>query len=1197
MPSTITDKVTDKVLHFEYLPAFAQYIIREKINEFTEQYLQLAREFKLPLLHYFKDFSEKELLAIAKERSIEYLQFLERNDAHGQISEWIRTWKLDKLPLIDKSDVVIEDITLLTHIRKKLFIQLLPDYTSDRGEMLSLINEIDTFMLATESIALKLFLDFQNEKVTEHATKLAKHEADLLEAQELAGMGSFEWDFVSHGISVTPQLRKILELDELGKMDAFMERIHPGDRAKVKQAISNAIEKNEIYEAEYRFVGKDKEKVIWSRGFIFHENGKRIMRGTVMDVTDRHYMVQKLMRSEELYKQAQALTHIGNYTWELKSGKFSWSDELYRIYGFEPIGRKVTYEQIQAATHPDDADRVQKITQDSLAEKKPFDYVYRIIRPPGDTRIVHARGDILLDDITGEVYKLIGTVADITEREHLFNELQRNRDLYKQAAKLAKMGNWTWDVANNKLEWTEELYELYELDPSTPVNYELFEEFTHPDDLEFVNKTVQESLKTLKLDYHFRIKTRNGKEKIIHSRATVQTNEAGEPMMFVGTAQDVTEKQNLLRQLEHRDELYKQAQALAHIGNWSFDVLTGAITWTDEVYRIYGLEPQSEVITYERYLGLLHPEDKSVVLHYVSRCIDYHESYDFSHRIISADNRLKILHSKGEVVVDKNGKPLQLRGTVQDVTEQKLIEQELREKQHFILKIADAAPSIIASYNINTGQYLFVSQGIEKLLGYDAKHAIEKGVAWFAELVHPDDLPRIAAENTKALEDANAQQPGEEEIIVEFKYRMRHANGDYRWFHTYGTVFDRNNENRVEHVLNISIDITESIESQQKILEQEQFISHIADASPTVLYLFDAINGSVLYINQEAESVIGYTPQEIIDMGGNVLFNLYHPDDYARIGERLRSYKDSTERSKLFQFEVRMKHKNGEWRWLLIREIVFKHTPDGRIQQILGACLDITNRKEMESALFRKTLELQQSNASLGEFAYVASHDLKEPLRKITTFGDLLTANYKDNLTGDGHLYLNKIIESSRRMQVLIDDLLSLSMISNEKSFEDHDINVILNEVIQSLDHKIEESHAVVSTTKLPVVNVVPSQIRQLFQNLLSNSLKYVKPGKTPEVRITHRILRPIEVATYSALARAAQYLRIDFIDNGIGFDQVFAEKIFTIFQRLHGRAEYEGTGIGLAICKKIVENHGGVIYAEGRSGEGATFTVILPMV
>jgi light-regulated signal transduction histidine kinase (bacteriophytochrome) len=236
---------------------------------------------------------------------------------------------------------------------------------------------------------------------------------------------------------------------------------------------------------------------------------------------------------------------------------------------------------------------------------------------------------------------------------------------------------------------------------------------------------------------------------------------------------------------------------------------------------------------------------------------------------------------------------------------------------------------------------------------------------------------------------------------------------------------------------------------------------------------------------------------------------------------------------------------------------------------------------------------LLQSNASLEEYAYVASHDLKEPLRKITTFSDRILASQYTALGEDGKVYFNKIILAANRMQKMINDLLSVSTILGNNAYELCDLNVILAEAIQPLDHKIEENKAVIESDSLPSVSAVPSQFRQLFQNLIGNSLKFARPGVPSHIKISHKIVTHKAVEQYD-LAKAKRYLQIEVEDNGIGFDNQYAGKIFAIFQRLHGKTEYDGTGIGLTICKKVVENHSGAIFAKGNPGKGTIFTVII---
>jgi PAS domain S-box-containing protein len=517
-------------------------------------------------------------------------------------------------------------------------------------------------------------------------------------------------------------------------------------------------------------------------------------------------------------------------------------------------------------------------------------------------------------------------------------------------------------------------------------------------------------------------------------------------------------------------------------------------------------------------------------------------------------------------------------GTTQDVTEMYRVQHELKENQTFIRKITDATPSVIASYNINTGKYVFISEGLQKLLGYETKDVMEQGVQFFAGIIHPDDAAGVMNKNADALQDAN-KNPEKNDLVVEFTYRMRHKNGNYRWFHTYGTIFDRNSEGKVEHVLNISLDITEQKEATQKIADQEHFIQQIADASPTILYLYDVETQSIAYINREIFFVLGYLPDEIIEAAGTVTSLLYHPDDYHLLPARKESRKNFQQVDSMMQYECRLKSKEGDWRWFLVREIVFKTNEHGGIQQILGAALDINRRKDMEKTILQNTLLLEQSNASLEEFAYVASHDLKEPLRKISTFGDRLIATHLDQLSPEGKIYLTKIVDASQRMQTMISDLLAISMITGNRSFEPYSLQKILDETLQTLEYKIEQQNAIVHYDTLPQANIIPAQFRQLFQNLLSNSLKFTREGVQPLITIRYLLATDNEVVS----------------DNGIGFENEFAGKIFAIFQRLHGRSEYEGSGIGLAICKKIVEHHGGIIYADGKPDEGATFTIVLP--
>lgn len=275
----------------------------------------------------------------------------------------------------------------------------------------------------------------------------------------------------------------------------------------------------------------------------------------------------------------------------------------------------------------------------------------------------------------------------------------------------------------------------------------------------------------------------------------------------------------------------------------------------------------------------------------------------------------------------------------------------------------------------------------------------------------------------------------------------------------------------------------------------------------------------------------------------------------------------------------------------------FLRTPIREEERIVGEVLlfkDITERKNAAESLARKAAELTRSNAELEQFAFVASHDLQEPLRKIQAFGDRLKAKCVSVNLDEGRDYLDRMQNAAARMQTLIYDLLTFSrVISRTEPFVPVNLQTVVREVISDLEVRIEKTGGRVEVGNLPTLEADAPQMRQLLQNLIGNALKFHAPGVAPVVRVEGRLLGA-EPADASANAEA-QRCELTVTDNGIGFDEKYLDRIFAVFQRLHGRQEYEGTGIGLAVCRRIAERHGGTITARSKPGEGATFIVTLP--
>jgi two-component system CheB/CheR fusion protein len=392
-------------------------------------------------------------------------------------------------------------------------------------------------------------------------------------------------------------------------------------------------------------------------------------------------------------------------------------------------------------------------------------------------------------------------------------------------------------------------------------------------------------------------------------------------------------------------------------------------------------------------------------------------------------------------------------------------------------------------------------------------------------------------------------------------------------------------------------DITEHRLAEKIIAEQEARFRNMANNVPVMIWT-SGTDKLCNFVNKTWMKFTGRTMEQEMGTGWT---EMVHKDD---LGQRLETFNTHFTKRKPFETEYRLKNSKGDYRW--VRENGEPDfTPEGEFIGYICSCTEIHDKKlahdEMEKKIEQRTRELKaaiddlnHTNTELGQFAYVASHDLQEPLRKIITFSDRLIGSKRDTSKTDQD-YLDKIIFCAERMRKLINDLLTFSKTSRPgKEFQLTDLNQVLKEVLKDLDLSIEEKKAKVSFRKLPVIKAIPLQLHQLFYNLISNSLKF-SGDKPPLITISAKKLAAKEANAYPHLDRERTYYEFIIKDNGIGFKEEFADQIFTIFQRLNDDEKYPGSGIGLALCRKIVSNHKGAIFAESKANEGSVFHIILP--
>lgn len=381
-------------------------------------------------------------------------------------------------------------------------------------------------------------------------------------------------------------------------------------------------------------------------------------------------------------------------------------------------------------------------------------------------------------------------------------------------------------------------------------------------------------------------------------------------------------------------------------------------------------------------------------------------------------------------------------------------------------------------------------------------------------------------------------------------------------------------------------------EETKKRISTANLLRNVLDNSRDGIMAFESVRNdkgkivdfSFILANEASTQMTNRTQQQMI---GKRLLEIFPGNQYKLLEEYIRVTETGEDLRTEVEYEL-----DGTKTWFKILAVKLD---DG----FLVTFSDITKEKDTEIQLRNYTLELKRSNEDLEQFAYVASHDLQEPLRKIRSFGDRLVSKYQGKLEDTGQHYIERMQVAAQRMQNLIEDLLAFSRITRSSELPGKvDINRLMTEVLDDLSDQVTREEAQVEVENIPPILGVKGQMHRLFQNLVSNAIKFRKPDDTPRIKIFGEKISALQLTEeYNFTPRYKFYVKITVSDNGIGFDKKYSEQIFNVFQRLHGRNEFEGTGIGLAICKKIVSHHGGIITAQSTEGKGSDFILILPAV
>lgn len=475
---------------------------------------------------------------------------------------------------------------------------------------------------------------------------------------------------------------------------------------------------------------------------------------------------------------------------------------------------------------------------------------------------------------------------------------------------------------------------------------------------------------------------------------------------------------------------------------------------------------------------------------------------------------------------------------------------------------------------------MFWTKGMYHLLEYEDGEQMSTDAEFFARHIVKDD---------RYLEFERQLNAGKLKDSYRVKYQLRTAKNNLITVSEHGRL-EHDDDGHIIRRIGLTRDITLQEQSMKSLADYKKMMEENEAFLNYGTWESNADGSQISWTNGMYE-MFGLADQKDRITVNADLYNRHIIDaDSEERAELLRSLNEKDS----YRQEYSIRDGKGAVKILSTYAKVIRDS-ERHIQKIIGTTSDITQLRSHEKMLESKIEELNKSNRELEEFAYVASHDMQEPLRKISTFGQRLKTLHAGQLSEDGAVYLNRMLGASENMRNLIENLLEFSRVSRSRQpLEKTDLTAVVQNVIEDLDLRIDETGTDIKVDQLPVIQAIESQMRQLFFNLLHNAIKFRQKDQPLRIHIGQRKLLPADCKKYK-LSGAGDYYLISVSDNGIGFDQQYAERIFQLFQRLEGKSEYPGSGIGLSICRKIVTNHHGIIFADSRPGEGTVFSIILP--
>ncbi|MXO04402.1 PAS domain S-box protein [Flavobacterium sp. HBTb2-11-1] len=946
------------------------------------------------------------------------------------------------------------------------------------------------------------------------------------------------------------------------------------------------------------------EDVYWTFSYSPIRDDDRQIKGVLVvcnETTDKVNSGIQLKQNRDELEFAINAAEFGTYDLDPRTNRFSANARLKEWFGLKKNEEIKLGSALQAVAEKDRqrvSDSINTALQYDSGGR--YDIEYTIIHPKTrQPRIVHALGKAWFDS-NKEAYRFNGTVQDVTQQKKAAEELHKSRQLTDLTIQSMGLGLFSVDYGANTLEYSPEFSRILCGSFKPGLSRKEFLKYVHPDDLHLRGTAIESGMENGTFYYAPRVVWDDGSVHRIAVSAARIINSEGKTAAFSGTVADITEKENsrlALQQAESRlektkreaDRHFKNVTDSSPTGLWLSNA-EGMITYFNKTLIDFTGLPYEELLA-GRWNWVIAEEHYRQTKEAYVNALAEKTHFDVLFKARKNTGELVWCRAAGDPFYDIDGQYAGYAGFCMDMDEIISTRQAVIESQHKVTSMIEQSPVGICLF---TGADMKIEIANDIMIGYWGKDRSAVG------LPMEEAVPELKGQPFMDILQ-QVYRTGEtyygHAMPADLKVNGRVST--YYFEFTYTPIRDSKGE--IYGIMDIAVDVTDQVIATKKLEEARMALSGAVELAELATWTLDAQNKTITCSERFRQwlGLENHTAER-----EEFLERISEPYRHKVAQALEQALSGSAEHFYDYEFEIANKT-TGQHR-IIHANAQVQFGKDRLVSSLSGTAQDVTKERELQrelafkvkeqtAELSSKNAELEANNRELSQFAYIASHDLQEPIRKISVFTDMLRSNLDKN-PEKVQFYIDKILSSSRRMENLIKDVLQFSKLANiAQQFEPVDLNDVVADILIDFDLIIEQKNAVMQIGQLPIVEAIPLQMSQLFGNLLSNALKYTKPDTIPRISIK-TLPMPESEKRLHALNLELKYIKIEVRDNGIGFSQQHAEQIFNIFQRLHGNDQFSGTGIGLAMCRKIMQNHNGEITAASQEGVGTAFTVIMPI-